>query len=67
MSKVNSNHIRLTQNQRTWAFAYLQIAAPHNPDDLFCHMLVDLLSQPMADEPPQGQILHLVTKGAPEK
>ena len=67
MSKVNPKHIRLTYNQRTWAIAYLQIAAPHNPDDLFCHMLVDLLSQPMADEPPQGQILHLVTKGAPEK
>jgi hypothetical protein len=29
-------------------------------------MLVDLLSQPMADEPPQGQILHLVSKEKPE-
>jgi hypothetical protein len=66
MSTIKTKNIRLTQKQRTWAFAYLQIGAPHNPDDLFCHMLVDLLSQPMADEPPQGQILHLVSKDAPD-
>ena len=62
MSKIKTKDIRLNHNQRTWAIAYLQIAAPHNPDDLFCRMLVDLLGQPMADEPPQGQILHLVSK-----
>jgi hypothetical protein len=30
-------------------------------------MLVDLLSQPMADEPPKGQTLHFASKDDLEK
>lgn len=66
MSKINVKDIRLTYNQRTWAIAYLQIAAPHNSDDLFCRLLVDLLAQPMADEPAPGQLLHLISKEDPK-
>ena len=62
MSDICTKDIRLTYNQRTWIIAYLQIGAPHDPDDLFCHLLVDLLGQPMAHEPSLGPTLHLQPK-----
>jgi len=66
MSDINTKDIQLTYNQRTWIIAYMQIAAPHDPDDLFCHLLVDLLAQPMANEPAQWPTLHLLPDPKPD-
>lgn len=66
MSDINIKDIRVTANQRTWIAAYLQIAAPHDPRDPFCRLLVELLGQPMLDEPLSGPALHLVEKPTPK-
>ncbi len=48
MSDVDTNDIRLTIKQRTWIMAYLVMDTPHDPHDLFCMLLMDLMAQPMA-------------------
>ena len=60
MSDIYTKHIRLTYKQRTWIIAYLQIDAPHDPDDLFYNLLADLLAQPMAHEPASGPTVHVM-------
>jgi len=66
VSDIYTKDIRLTYNQRTWIIAYLQVAAPHDPDDPFCHLLVDLLAQPMAKKPALGPTLHLLPDPKPD-
>lgn len=66
MSDINIKDIRVTADQRTWIVAYLQIGAPHDPRDPFCRLLVELLGQPMLDEPLSGPSLHLVGKPKPK-
>ena len=48
MSDVDTNNIRLTIKQRTWIMAYLVMDTPHDPKDLFCLLLMDLMRQPLA-------------------
>ena len=48
MSDIDTNDIRLTIKQRTWAMAYLVMDMPHDPHDLFCMLLMDLMAQPLA-------------------
>ena len=66
MSDINIRDIRVTADQRTWIVAYLQIGAPHDPRDPFCRLLVELLGQPMLDEPLSGPSLHLVEAFKPK-
>jgi len=66
MSDIDIKDIRVTASQRTWIVAYLQVAAPHDPHDLFCRLLVELLGQPMVNEPQAGIMLHLVDKPDPK-
>ena len=66
VSDIYTKDIQLTYNQRTWIIAYMQIAAPHDPDDPFCHLLVELLSQPMANKPAPGPTLRLLPDPEPD-
>lgn len=66
MSDISIKDIRVTASQRTWIVGYLQIGAPHDPRDPFCRLLVELLGQPMLDEPLAGPLLHLVEKPDPK-
>jgi len=66
MSDIDIKDIRITTSQRTWIVAYLQVAAPHNPNDPFCRLLLELLGKPMVNEPQAGITLHLVEKPDPK-
>ena len=66
MSDINIKDIRITEKQRTWIAAYLQVAAPHNPNDPFCRLLVELLGKPMVIKPTSGVTLHLVENPEPK-
>ncbi len=59
MSDVDTNNIRLTIKQRTWIMAYLVMDTPHDPKDLFCLLLMDLMRQPLAVGEDLGQWPHL--------
>jgi len=48
MSDVDTNDIRLTIKQRTLVMTYLIMDMPHDPNDLFCKLLIDLVGQPLA-------------------
>lgn len=51
MNDKSLKNIRLTYKQRTWVMAYLLIGTPHDQDDAFCNLLMNLLSQPAEDDP----------------
>ena len=66
MSDINIKDIRITEKQRTWIAAYLQVAVPHDPHDPFCRLLVALLDKPMVNKPQAGVALHLVENPDPK-
>ena len=59
MSDVDTNDIRLTIKQRTWIMSYLVMDTPHDPNDLFCLLLMELMGQPLAAGEDLGQWAHL--------
>ena len=48
MTDICLSTIRLSLKQRTWVMAYLIMDTPHDPHDLFCMLLMDLMAQPLA-------------------
>jgi len=66
MSDINIKDIRVTAKQRTWIVAYFQIGAPHDPQDPFCRLLIELLDKPIVSSPETGVTLHLVENPDPK-
>ena len=50
--------LSLTIKQRTWIVVYLVMDTPHDPHDLFCMLLMDLMTQTMAAGEDLGQWPH---------